>query len=98
MAISTQINNTAYKRALDGLEKEKLAQIAQTQGAAAASSAYLQAMNQAQSAIAKNSGATPNVTVNLSQTDKNTNLGSAVSPQIAAALRTPTPADRKSTL
>ena len=93
MAISTQINNTAYKRALDGLEKEKLAQIAQTQGAAAASSAYLQAMNQAQSAIAKNSGATPNVTVNLSQTDTNKNLGGAVSPATAAALGTPTPAN-----
>ena len=59
MAISTQINNDLYKRALGEAEKERLAKIAQTQGAGAVSSAYLQAMNQAQSAIAaKTAGAT----------------------------------------
>ena len=58
MAISTQINNTLYERALGEAEKQRLAQIAQTQGAAAASSAYLQAMNQNGGAI----GATPSAT------------------------------------
>jgi hypothetical protein len=45
MAISTQVNNDLYKRALSEAEKERLAAIAKQQGAGAASSLALQMAN-----------------------------------------------------
>ena len=56
MAISTQVNNDLYKRALSDAEKKRLAQIAQTQGAGAASSLALQMAN------SQNTTTTPPIT------------------------------------